>query len=100
VVSTQRVAEISKLNLEWVAQGRSLEERARHAWQIRHEARTEARSMMESAVEIEDLRARDLRLYGNPDGPTFEQLVQDNPELRFILHLIHGLDGPFAASGR
>jgi hypothetical protein len=56
--------------------------------------------MMESAVEIEDLRARDLRLYGNPDGPTFEQLVQDNPELRFILHLIHGLDGPFAASGR
>ena len=100
MVSTQRVAEISKLNLEWVAQGRSLEERTRHAWQIRHEARTEARSMMESAVEIEDLRARDLRLYGNPDGPTFEQLVQDNPELRFILHLIHGLDGRFAASVR
>jgi hypothetical protein len=56
--------------------------------------------MMESAVETDDLQARDLRLYGNPDGPTFEQLVQDNPELRFILHLIHGLDGPFAASGR
>jgi hypothetical protein len=56
--------------------------------------------MMESAVEIEDLRARDLRLYGNPDGPTFEQLVQDNPELRFIPHLIHGLDGRFAASVR
>jgi hypothetical protein len=70
VVSTQRVAEISKLNLEWVAQGRSLEEPARHAWQIRHEARTEARSVMESAVEIEELQARDLRLYGNPDGPT------------------------------
>jgi len=26
--------------------------------------------MMESAVETDDLQARDLRLYGNPDGPT------------------------------
>src|ERR1017187_6508752 len=41
--------------------------------------------MMESAVEIEDLRARDLRLYGNPDGPTFEQLASAG-QPRIALH--------------
>jgi hypothetical protein len=74
----KRIAGISKLNQEWIAQGRSLEQRARRAWQIRHNARIEARSMMETAAEIEDLRRRDLRLYGNRDGPTFDQLVQEN----------------------
>jgi len=33
--------------------------------------------MMENPDEIEDLRERDLRLYGNPDGPTFDQLAQE-----------------------
>jgi hypothetical protein len=33
---------------------------------------------MENKAEVEDLRERDRRLYGNPDGPTFEQLVQQN----------------------
>ena len=47
------------------------------AWRIRHEARLQARSMMENRDEIEDLRERDRRLYGNPDGPTFDQLVQE-----------------------
>jgi hypothetical protein len=32
--------------------------------------------MMENAAEVDDLRERDQRLYGNPDGPTFEQLVE------------------------
>lgn len=36
--------------------------------------------MMQSAAEINDLRERDLRLYGNPDGPTFDQLVQESLE--------------------
>jgi hypothetical protein len=76
----KRVAEISTLNQEWIAQGISLEERARRAWQIRHDARMEARSRMESAAEIEDLRERDRRLYGNPDGPTFNQLVQGSSQ--------------------
>jgi hypothetical protein len=34
--------------------------------------------MMETSAEIEDLRERDRLLYGNPDGPTFDQLVQSN----------------------
>ena len=71
-------AEISKLNQEWITQGVSLEERAKRAWRIRHEARVQARSMMENRFEIEDLRERDRRLYGNPDGPAFDQLVQEN----------------------
>jgi hypothetical protein len=44
----ERVAEISKLNQEWISQGISLEDRAFRAWRIRHDARMEARSMMEN----------------------------------------------------
>jgi hypothetical protein len=73
-----RAAEKLKLNQEWVAQGVSLEERALRAWRIRHDTRAQARSMMENPLEIEDLRERDRRLYGNPDGPTFDQLVQES----------------------
>jgi hypothetical protein len=73
-----RVAEISKLNQDWIAQGVSLRERALRAWRIRHDARVQARSMMENSFEIEDLRERDRRLYGNPEGPTFDHLVQES----------------------
>ena len=73
----KRVAEIPKLNQEWIAQRVSLDERALRAWGIRHNARMQARSMMENPAEIEDLRERDRRLYRNPDGPTFDQLVQE-----------------------
>jgi hypothetical protein len=73
-----RTAGISKLNQEWTAQGVSLEERALRAWRIRHDARAQARSMMENDLEIEALRQRDLRLYGNPNGPAFDQLVQEH----------------------
>jgi len=37
--------------------------------------------MMENPVEIEDLSERDRRLYGNPDGPAFDQLVQESQQL-------------------
>jgi hypothetical protein len=74
----KRIAPIAGLNLEWIAAGVALEERAYRAWQIRHDARLEARSMMENPEEVEDLQERDRRLYGNPDGPTFDQLVQEN----------------------
>lgn len=74
----ERIAQISKLNAEWISQGISLKDRADRAWRIRHDARIEARWMMENPIEIEDLRERDRRLYGNPDGPTFDQLVEDN----------------------
>ena len=39
--------------------------------------------MMEDASDVRDLRERDLRLYGNPDGPTFDQLIQENLERGF-----------------
>lgn len=68
---------VPKLNQEWIAHGVGVEERALRAWRIRHEARLQARSMMENPAEVEDLRERDRRLYGNPDGPTFDQLVQE-----------------------
>ena len=74
----ERVVGISKLNEGWIAQGITLDERALRAWRLRHDARIEARSMMEDTAEIEDLRERDRRLYGNPDGPTFDQLVEEN----------------------
>lgn len=31
---------------------------------------------MQDPVEVRALRARDMRKYGNPDGPTFAQLVE------------------------
>ena len=34
--------------------------------------------MMQSRDEVEKLRERDREKYGNPDGPTFEQLVEKN----------------------
>src|SRR5712692_9403243 len=81
----QKVGEIPRLNNEWTEQGYRLEERARRAWRIRHEARNQARSMMENSDEVEDLMERDRRLCGHSDGPTFEQLV--------AVHRRNGLEG-------
>ncbi len=72
----QRISEIPQLNKDWVKQGLHARARAEAAWRIRHEARIEARSMMADPTEVELLRARDVAKYGNPDGPTFEFLVE------------------------
>lgn len=66
---------IGALDEEWQRQGLSAEERAHRAYEIRHNARITCREMMDSEDEIKMLRARDQEKYGNPDGPTFEQLV-------------------------
>lgn len=71
----QQISEIPNLNRLWIAEGRTAAERARAAWRIRHDARQQARSMMTNQAEVEMLRARDLAKYGNPDGPTFDFLV-------------------------
>jgi hypothetical protein len=71
-----QVAPIVELNKQWLAQGLSFQERAKKAWQIRHDARLEARAMMAEPQEVEMLRARDIVEYGSPDGPTFEFLVK------------------------
>ena len=74
------VTTIGPANEKWKKDGLSAEERARRASEIRHSARILCRAMMSDAKEVEDLRKRDQEKYGNPDGPTFEQLVAKNRE--------------------
>lgn len=71
-----RVASIEESNEQWIADGDSPRTRAEAAWRIRRDARLEARSMMADPREVELLQARDMSQHGNPDGPTFEFLVQ------------------------
>ena len=70
------VSAIPRLDQQWLKQGIAVEERAIRAWQIRHDARIRAREMMEVPEEVELLRQRDIKFYGNPDGPSFEYLVR------------------------
>lgn len=72
------VDKIPDLNEQWIAEGVSVEERAKRAHDIRHDARVKAREMMQNKQEVADLQARDAEKYGNPDGPTFEYLVEKN----------------------
>ncbi len=72
------VDKIPDLNEQWIAEGVSVEERAKRAHDIRHDARVKAREMMQNKQEVVDLQARDTEKYGNPDGPTFEYLVEKN----------------------
>ena len=65
------------MNEQWITQGLSAKQRAKKAWQIRHDARLQAREMMTDPEEVEMLRARDIAEYGNEEGPTFEFLVQE-----------------------
>ncbi|MEZ4299947.1 MAG: hypothetical protein R3B70_33675 [Polyangiaceae bacterium] len=74
------VTGIGGLNEDWKREGLSAEERAKRAYQTRHDARMTARAMMGSSAEVEMLRARDQEKYGNPDGPTFEWLVEKAKE--------------------
>lgn len=72
------VDKIPSLNENWISEGISVEERAKRAQEIRHNARLEARAMMPNKQEVADLQARDKEKYGNPEGPTFEYLVEKN----------------------
>ena len=60
----------------WTREGIPAEVRARRAFEIRRRARREARDMMLDPKDVETLQRRDQANYGNPDGPTFEQLVE------------------------
>jgi len=71
------VAGIPELNRQWEAEGASLPDRARRAWEIRHRARVAARAMMADPAEAAALGKRDVTKYGNPDGPTFDQLLTE-----------------------
>jgi len=71
----EKVAVIPKMNAQWERHGIDLETRARNAHAIRHDARIGARSLMSDPLEVEQLRARDMAIHQNPDGPSFESLV-------------------------
>jgi hypothetical protein len=71
----EQVNQIHSLNLSWIASGEGAEDRARKAWELRHNARLKARELMENPDEVQLLRNRDLGKYGDPDGPTFDYLV-------------------------
>lgn len=73
-----QVAKIPEENDKWIQQGLSTERRARNAYEIRHHARLEARRFMRDKKEVALLQARDQEKYGNPDGPTFAQLVESS----------------------
>lgn len=70
------VGTIGPANERWKQEGVAVEERARRAYGMRHDARILTRAMMSDAQEVEEVRQRDLEVYGNPDGPTFEYLVE------------------------
>ncbi len=69
-----QVVAISALNKKWIADGLDLKTRAKKAYQLRHNARVDARFMMQNKEEVKQFQARDQAKYGNPDGPTFEYL--------------------------
>ena len=53
-----------------------MDKRAKLAWKFRRDKRLEARAMMGNDYQQEELRERDRQKYGNPDGPTFELLIE------------------------
>ncbi len=73
-----QVVVIPSLNKGWTADGLGAVKRAELAFEIRHNARINARLLMQNRDEVEMLRQRDMKKYGNPDGPTFLYLVEKN----------------------
>jgi hypothetical protein len=71
----ERVAAIGPADADAVTRGDSVETRARTAFTSRHDARMIARAMMSDPAAVAALQSRDRAKYGDPDGPTFEYLV-------------------------
>ncbi len=72
----KQLEQIPVLNEQWTEQGLPLPERAEKSYAIRREARLKAREMMADKMIVQRLRERDVKRYGNPDGPTFGYLVK------------------------
>ncbi len=71
-----QVIAIAKLSEKWLADGLDLKTCAEKAYKLRHDARVNARFMMQDKTEVEQFQERDMKKYGNPDGPTFEYLME------------------------
>jgi hypothetical protein len=76
------IAQIKSDEQQWKQDGLSLEQQAKSAYDIRHNARMTARAMMGTKyfpwltnwISVANLQFRDWQKYGNGDGPTFDQL--------------------------
>lgn len=75
-----QIVAVGVINEKWEQDGIDLETRAHKAYELRHEARVNARYMMQNQEEVAALQARDRSKYGNPDGPTFEYLLKKNTD--------------------
>lgn len=75
-----QIVAVGVINQKWEKDGIDLKTRAHKAYEMRHEARVNARYMMQNKDEVKTLQARDMKKYGNPDGPTFEYLLKKNTD--------------------
>ncbi|MEL6969662.1 MAG: hypothetical protein AAFZ63_24800 [Bacteroidota bacterium] len=75
-----QVVAIGVINQKWEEEGVDLETRAHRAYELRHEARVNARYLMTDKATVKVLQDRDMAKYGNPDGPTFEYLLKKNTD--------------------
>lgn len=73
-----QVVAIGVINEKWEEDGIDLATRALKAYEMRHEARVNARFMMQDKAAVKTLQERDMQKYGNPDGPSFDYLVKKN----------------------
>lgn len=75
-----QVVAVGVINEKWKQDGIDLATRAHQAYDMRHAARVNARFMMQDKEAVKVLQARDMKKYGNPDGPTFEYLLKKNTD--------------------
>lgn len=75
-----QIVAVGVINEKWKQDGIDLETRARKAYEMRHEARVNARYLMPNKEAVKMLQARDSEKYGNPNGPTFDYLLKKNTD--------------------
>jgi len=75
-----QVVAVGVINKKWEEDGIDLKTRAEKAYELRHQARVNARFMMQNKAQVRALQARDMKEYGNPDGPTFDYLLKKNTD--------------------
>lgn len=79
----EQAQQIPVLDKEWATQGVPLVERARRAWQRRREICQAARAEMPDSRQVELVRQRNIKKYGDPEGPSFERLCEQYAERGF-----------------
>ena len=75
VFETAKYSPLQQCDAQWLAEGLSLEERARRGHAYRRRARFWARDQGVDAGDAAVLEVRDLEVHGNPEGPSFEELI-------------------------